>query len=62
MLIRKVLSGHLLSIDTFYSIKWFYLRTAKALKASAQSDLDLRCSHMPEDTFSLGVALFKGTE
>ena len=28
---RKVSSGHLLSIETFFSIQWFSLRTAKAL-------------------------------
>ena len=28
---RKVSSGHLVSIETFYSIRWFCLRTAKAL-------------------------------
>ena len=28
---RKVSSGHWLSIETFYSIQWFCLRTAKAL-------------------------------
>ena len=28
---RKVSSGHLLSIDTFYTVQWFCKRTAKAL-------------------------------
>ena len=35
---RKVSSGHLLPSETFYSIKWFCLRTAKALiRLRAQS-------------------------
>ena len=31
MHMRKLSSGHLLSIETFYSIQWFCLQTAKAL-------------------------------
>ena len=55
---REVLSGHLLSIETFYTIQWFCLRTAKALIdcADAQADLGLRCLLMPEDTFLHGRA------
>ena len=55
---REFSSGHLLSIYTFYNVKWFCYRTAKALirlrECAGWSGLD--CPYMPEDRFSHGVA------
>ena len=52
---RKVSSGHFLSINSFYSA---LLADSEGpdQTAKAQSDLGLRCPHMPEDTVSHGVA------
>ena len=56
---RKASPGPLLFIETFYSIQWFFFciqRRPWSDCAVAQSDLDLRCPHMPEETYSQGVA------
>ena len=45
-------SGPLLSIDTFYSEKWFCLRTAKASSLIRAFDVCL----WPEGTFSFGAS------
>ena len=47
---------HLIYIETFFSIQRHCLRTEKAL--IRQSDLGLRCPHMPGDTFSHGAVGF----
>ena len=54
---RKVSSGHLLFIDTFYSIQWFCYGRRRPWPdcADAQTDLGIRCPHMLEDSFSHGV-------
>ena len=50
---RKVSSGHLLSIDTFCS-NIVIVDSKGPDPLDAQSDRDLRCPHMPEDRFSHG--------
>ena len=54
---RKILSGHLLLIDTFVSNDSVSGQRRPALDyADAQADLSRRCPLMPEDTFSHGAA------
>ena len=56
---RRVSSGHLLSIETFYSNQWFYKLTIKALirlRGCAVWSGTL-LSHMPEDMFSHGATV-----
>ena len=58
MRMRNGLFGHLLSIETWFSIQWFCLRTAKAmirLRGCAVWS-GLCCSHLPKDTVLHGEA------
>ena len=52
--VRKVSSGLLLCIETFYSIQWYHLWTAKVLikLRGYQTVRNLRCLHMPVDTLA----------
>ena len=56
----KVLFGLLLSIDTFYSIQWFWQRTVIALIRLHECSLiwAFAVCTCPEGTVSLGVAQF----
>ena len=62
--IYKVSSEPLLSIYTFCSIYWFCLQTVKALirLSGCSTWMGLHYMHMPEDLFSLGMALMKTAE
>ena len=56
---RKVSSGHLLSIETFYSINDSVVDSeGPDQTADAQTDLGRCCPHMFEDTVSNGAAHF----
>ena len=51
---RRFSSGHLLSIETFFSLQCSIFGQQRPWSdcADAQADLGLRCPHMPEYTFS----------
>ena len=55
---RKVSSGHLLSIHTFCSIQYVSGQWPWSDCADAQADLGLRCPHRPEETFSPGMTQY----
>ena len=58
---RKVLFGHLFSIEIFLGIQWFMIPFCGQQRLwsyckDAQAGLGLCCPHMPEDMFSYGTA------
>ena len=52
---RRVSSGHLLSIETFCNIQWLFA-DGESTDHTVQSDQGLRYSHIPEDKFLHGAA------